>query len=104
MRYDYQTTVNYQGRVYYADHGTDCFGTLINRRTVMTAASCVPQTFNFTLPDNKNVTISVPIVLNDFYADYESIISVWIGVNTYLEYGYDISPMEFLYVEKIIIV
>ena len=70
----------------------------------MTAASCVPQAFNFTLPNNKNVTITVPVVFNDFYPNYESMISLWIGLNVYLSYGGDISPMDILYVDKIIIV
>ena len=55
-----------------------CGGTLIDRTTVLTAASCIPTKFS-ALVNGK--TYSLDIQLNDKYPTYESMLTVYLGLN-----------------------
>lgn len=89
-------------RTYNPNSYARCLGTLINRRTVITVASCLPRAFNFTPVNYLGQLITVKISLNDFYPEYGSMYSVWIGIHKYTYLDYNIAPIKLAKIKDII--
>ena len=80
-----------------------CDGVLINRMTILTAASCVPRTYTwFERSNGQNYTVN--IAPNSFLHGWDSIYSVFIGLITPPRPGSDLSSTQQVYVKDIIIV
>ncbi len=87
----YETNLLVNGHSYLPYYGKSCLGTLINRRTILTSATCVPDAFPYT-PPGKTQTFNIPIVLNQFYDTWNSIFSVYFAVNKFGWFYADITP------------
>lgn len=85
--------------MYYAH----CTGALINRRTILTAASCIVTSYDYYVAD-LNKTINVMVTLNEAYSQWEQMYNIFVGINRYLTYYVDIWPVRQLALKEIIIV
>lgn len=83
-----------------------CLGALINRRTIITAASCLPTSIPYSYSSSKlrNETISVPVVTNDYYSTLQSIYNVYLAINKNIQMGADVTPTQTAAISQIIIV
>jgi hypothetical protein len=59
------------------EYGSICSGTLVNRHTILTAAHCIVESFE--TADGDNMLIQP----NKYYPTYESMFTVYIGVNAF---------------------
>ena len=80
---------------------TWCFGTLINRRFVLTSAFCIPRYYHYSPSGYNNDTIYVPITFNKLFPTWSSIIRVYIGVYDYIYPNADITPTTLVPVEDV---
>ena len=79
-----------------------CGGTLVNRKTVMTAGHCVVQTFDY---NYKGRLYTIKVDTNQYYPTYESMYRIYVGIQdkSIIPSGkYD--PGVLRYVEKITLV
>ena len=92
------------GKEIYNGPETWCFGTLINRRFVLTSAFCIPRYYHYSPSGYNNDTIYVPITFNKLFPTWSSIIRVYIGVYDYIYPNADITPTTLVPVEDVIYV
>lgn len=104
VSFSYSTSITINNNTYLPSFIAACFGTLINRRTVMTAASCLPSSLPFSPSGYGNDSINIPVVLDDFYPDLQSIYSVYVGVNKYISSGSDVTPTQLVTIDSVILV
>lgn len=86
-----------------------CFGVLINKYTVLTAASCVPQSLTLRPLDfhgegrtrNNNVTFKVPFEFTHAFPDWTSILRVFVGLYNDINYNTRITPTDRLSVATV---
>lgn len=74
-------------------------GTIINRKTVITAAHCILETFEYRY-GNKSYLINV--TENSFYPTIGSLYTVYVGVDKIITYDVDIKPAKAVTVDRII--
>jgi hypothetical protein len=75
----YTTDLNVNGAVYRGySIKFSCSGTLIDRNTVITAAHCVPKTFDVSVND---FTYTFNVTPNDYNPNVESMFTVYLGMH-----------------------
>ena len=104
ISFNYVSYVHVGDREYQTAYSSQCNGILINRRTILTAASCVVQSYDFVLTDMENRTIRVVVALNEAYPHLEQMYNIFIGINQYIALNVDIFPVRQLALQEIIIV
>ncbi|RNA05532.1 suppressor of tumorigenicity 14 -like protein [Brachionus plicatilis] len=77
----------------------NCGGTIINRKAILTSASCIKRTF-ITFVDRK--FLSFPVETNKYHETIESMYSIYVAVVNQISFGVDIAPARYVKVEKII--
>lgn len=84
---------------------------MVDRRHVLTAASCIPKNFSFTPyiigpkgRELENKTLHVPVEFYESFPDWKSIAKVFYGIDDYIYYGNEITPTKRAHVKDIIIV
>ncbi|CAF1028591.1 unnamed protein product [Brachionus calyciflorus] len=77
----------------------NCGGTLINRKAILTTASCIKDSFNTML---KNVSRTIPVTLNTFHDSFESMYEVFLAVVNQISFSGNIAPARHAPIEKII--
>lgn len=102
--FSYVSYVHVGDREYQTAYSSQCNGILINRRTILTAASCIVQSYDFVLTDMENKTIRVVVALNEAYPHLEQMYNIFTGVNQYIALNVDIFPVRQLALQEIIIV
>ena len=87
-------------------YGRECNGVLINRRTVLTAASCIVNSFPFSPSGKNNDTIDVKKEYSPLYSEwnshYEIYLKIFVDIST--NYLKNIYPTEQHPVKEIIVV
>lgn len=74
-------------------------GTILNRKTVITAAHCILETFEYRY-GNKSYLINV--TENSFHPKMGSLYTVYVGVDKIITYDEDIKPAKAVNVDRII--
>lgn len=79
-----------------------CFGVIINKYSILTVASCIPQTFvlnPFVFKGNgpqkdkdTNVSVIIPFEFGPLFPDWASIARVYVGLVDYIYYGSEVTP------------
>lgn len=77
----------------------NCGGTIINRRAILTSASCIKRTF-ITFVNNR--FLSFPVELNKYHETIESMYSAFVAVVNQISFGIDINTARYVKIEKII--
>lgn len=77
----------------------NCGGTIINRKTILTSASCIKSTFIAFV--DKNI-VNLPVEINKYHDSIESMYSVYVSVVNQINFGVDIATARYIQVEKII--
>ena len=99
-----------KSRQYFYEFYFQCTGVLINRRTILTSASCVPTTFSFSPSSLKNDTITFDVRTDDSYPTLNSLYFVHFKIfqykynNLLYSYASPYWPTETVYIKEIIVV
>lgn len=92
ITFRFTITIRVNDRIYLPQYRRSCFGTIVNRRTVMTAASCLPSTFPYSPSGFNNDTIILPVEFTEFYPTWQSIYNVHLGIHNFLWFDADVTP------------
>ncbi len=76
----YKGRYKLNGLNYVISYSWSCAGTLINPKTILTAAHCIHD-HSFEYEDESNKTHTLLIKWNEWYSDLESTFSVYVGVH-----------------------
>ena len=87
-------------------HSSECTGVMINRRTVLTAASCIVTSFTYSPSGYGNDTLVFENKYTPAYSEWNSHYEVFfkISQDVYSNYAQDIWPTEQHLIEDIIMV
>lgn len=97
----YRATVYVGQEEYLTFHTSNCAGTLINRKSILTTAGCIKTSFVHIIA---NVSYTVNVTFNDFHPDYQSMYTVYVGAHNQINLFSNIAPAKHVLVEDIIIV
>lgn len=99
-----------KSRQYFYEFYFQCTGVLINRRTILTSASCVPTTFSFSPSKLNNDTITFDVRTDDSYPSLNSLYFIHFKIlqykynNIYYSYASSYWPTETVFIKEIIVV
>ena len=84
----------------------ECNGVLINRRTVLTAASCIVNSFPFSPSGYNNDTIEIKKEYSPLYSEWNSHYEIYFKIFVYMPSNYlkNIYPTEQQPIKEIIVV
>ena len=77
LRFSYTRDVVQSGRMATLTFNSACGGTLIDRRTVLTAGHCIVKEVSYTDNGQK---ITVPVETNAYHSSYESMFTLYAGL------------------------
>ena len=77
MVFNYKKTVNIDGDIITVESGSSCGGTLISKKTILTASHCLPSRITFVYNGFEYYTSVQP---NSFYPTYASMFTVYLGL------------------------
>lgn len=102
----YNTFIYIDNSKYLADYYYTCSGFLVNRKSILTSASCVIRSFKYSPSFNlyNNDTVQVTVDLNAAYPVLDSLYTIYVGVKNYVYLYTDVEPVQQVYLEEIIIV
>ena len=95
----YQTVVDLGNDELMIERKYFCGGSLIDRKTVLTAGHCILKQFDYKYG---NVTYTISVEENEFNPTIGSIYKVFLGADKFIELDYDIKPAEVYSVETVI--
>lgn len=98
----YNLILKIKGDIYLPQYAKSCYGTLINRRTVLTAGSCLPNSFTYSPSGFNNDTVTIPVQLNNYYHTWNSIYSIYFGIHWTMWFDGDVTPTTTEIIDKII--
>ena len=101
LEISYKTFLTIGGLTYNSKFSSFCGGTLIDRKTVLTAGHCIIKSYPFEI----NGTIyDVNITSNEFHHSYESIFTVYVGAHSLVSDGSEVTYTKPHFVKKAIVV
>lgn len=104
LTFRYMISFEMGNRTFLTNYWFYCLGALVNRRTIITPASCVPNVLLYSPSGHGNDMIEIPVVLNDLYPSWQSIVSVYVGINKFMTFEEDVTPTQMEIIDEIIIV
>lgn len=93
-------------REFYFSISARCDGLLVNRRTILTAASCVRKYYEtyIIVNDLGLVDVKFPVTIDNTHQHWDSLLTAYIGLNRYFYDRVDVSPARPVVIDDIIIV
>lgn len=95
----YTAEVKVSNQTFLASGFDNCGGTIINRKAILTSASCIKRTF-LTFVNNK--LLSFPVELNKYHETIESMYFAFVAVVNQISFNTDIETARYVKIEKII--
>lgn len=100
--YSFYTTVDNREILGYDT--SSCLALLINRKTILTTANCIVQSFTNTW---NNISYPINVTINDFAPSYEAMYNLYLGMDI-TSYSSNINPnlapIQQVYIENITVV
>lgn len=103
LKFMFYTVFDYNQSTYYTSKTKWCFGSIINRRFIMTTGDCVPPIVEFQ-PFAHDELVQQPVVFNPLHPTWNTILHVYIKLYDYITSDYEITPSEMILVEDVVYV
>ena len=103
MDFVYHSVFQHNGTTYYGSDYQYCFGTVVNRRYIMTTAHCVPPIFEFR-PYAESRLVEVPVKFNPLHPSWSTIAHIYVKLYDYIGGNYEITPSEMVAIEDVVYV
>jgi hypothetical protein len=104
IQFYYTTFIYIDNSKYFVNYYSTCNGVLVNRKSILTSASCVIRSFKYSPSGHKNDTVLVTVDLNAAFPLLDSLYTIYVGVKNYVYVNTDVEPVQQVFLEEIIIV